>query len=115
MNDKLPGVQCWMEPEDDTVLVHLQGEIDVASAPILADTIAAAFRQRGRAIVDLRDVTYLDASGLRVLKDAAQIHMGHFAVARPSALVRRLIEMVHFGDMIPVMASVQAGRDYLSA
>jgi anti-sigma B factor antagonist len=107
-------LQCWMEREEDIAVLDLAGEVDLATAPVLRDTIEAAFRQRRRVLVDLADVTYLDGSGLRVLKQAAQDHVGRFAVSASKPQIRRLFELTHLSDNVAVVASLQAGREYLS-
>jgi anti-anti-sigma factor len=43
------------------------GELDLAAAPQLE---AALFAQRGRVVLDLRELTFVDATGLRVLMEA---------------------------------------------
>lgn len=103
-----------MEAEIDAVVVHLEGEIDLVTTPILADTIAAAFRQRRRVIVDLLNVTFLDASGLGTLQQAARQYIGRFAVAVSNVRFRHLFEIAGLTDIVPLMVSVESGLEYLS-
>jgi anti-anti-sigma factor len=103
-----------MEAESASIVVHLGGEIDLVTSPILADTIAAAFRQRRHVIVDLTDVGFLDASGLSVLRRAAVQHIGRFAVAVSAPRLRRLFDLARLADVIPLAASVERGLEYLT-
>jgi anti-anti-sigma factor len=103
-----------MEAEPEVVILHLEGNIDLATAPILADTIAAAFRQHQRVVVDLADVAFLDASGLKVLYRAALDHVGTFAVAVSKMRIRRLFEVVRFTEVVPLAGSVTSALEYLS-
>ena len=50
-------------------VVRLRGEVDLATAPKLAETIDAALEHQGLAAlaIDLDEVTLFDSSGLRVL------------------------------------------------
>ena len=52
--------------------VHVTGELDVASAPRLAEALALVVARGGRVVlVDLSEATFVDSSGLRVLAAAA--------------------------------------------
>ena len=53
-------------------LVAVRGEVDIASAPELADTIErlAAVRRFRRIVIDLSGVTFIDLHGLRALDRA---------------------------------------------
>ena len=50
----------------------LSGEIDIVTAPAVRDVLAGAVRQAVWIIVDLGEVTFLDAAGLGVLADGAR-------------------------------------------
>ncbi len=51
----------------------LSGEIDIVTAPAVRDALAGAVRQAVTGIiVDLGEVTFLDAAGLGVLAGAAR-------------------------------------------
>lgn len=106
-------LHCWIETIPEAVVVHVEGEVDISTAPWLADTIANAFQQGRGVIVDLSDVNYLDGSGLAVLQRAAESHLTHLAVTGSSPQVRRLFDIVHLNDVIPLVGSLEAGREYL--
>lgn len=56
-----------------SVVVSVTGEVDIASAPQLSEALCAALASGGdRLICDLGGVSFLDASGLRVLLNARQ-------------------------------------------
>jgi anti-anti-sigma factor len=106
-------LHCWIEACGDVVVVHVEGEVDLSTAPWLEDTVACAFQKGDGVIVDLARVSYLDGSGLAVLQRAAESHAAHLAVAWPSPRVRRLFDIVHLTEMIPLVGSLEAGRRYL--
>lgn len=81
---------------DDALLVP-QGELDLASAPQLE---AALFAQKGRVVLDLRELTFVDAAGLRVLveADAHSRQDGMRLRFIAGAAVRRLFEVAAVPD-----------------
>lgn len=80
---------------DGLAVLTLEGELDLASAPVLRARLEAAAAARG-AVLDMAEVTFVDSSALRELLRAAR----HFADAdRPFVLagvqppVVRLLEL----------------------
>lgn len=51
--------------------IHLTGELDLAAAPHVRDTLRQAERNTRKVVVDLRDLAFMDCAGLNVLIDAA--------------------------------------------
>ena len=77
---------AYMGEERETVVVVLEGEIDLAAAPEAERKIAdAEAREPGRLVIDLREVTFMDSSGLRVLLTA---HRRSEQAGRGYALVK---------------------------
>jgi anti-sigma B factor antagonist len=80
------------------VVVHVQGEVDAATAPRLGEAINRLLARKRRIVLDLRDVDFMDLHGLAVMMRAtrkARADGGSFAIARPAQCVRRLVELVH--------------------
>ena len=48
-------------------VVHVSGEVDVSTAPVLHDALAAVPESSARVVVDLSAVTFLDSTGIGVL------------------------------------------------
>jgi anti-anti-sigma factor len=64
---KLPVFKITTREEDDGVVLALSGELDLAGAPELDQALAAA-RDAGTALtLDLRELEFIDSSGLGVL------------------------------------------------
>src|SRR5688500_9689878 len=86
-------------------LVGVYGEVDVAAAPLLAETLAQF--SNGDVLVDLGAVDFLDSSGLNALL-AAHRHIerrgGHLVVRDASPIVLKVLEItgldgvLHFSD-----------------
>jgi anti-sigma B factor antagonist len=60
--------------EDATILVKVSGEVDLSTAPALAQELRHALQGDRRVVVDLEKVEFLDCAGLRVLLSAAALH-----------------------------------------
>ena len=76
-----------------TFALVLAGEIDSYTAPELADLLA---KHQGVDAVDLRDVTFIDSSGLRVIVEAHQRRAEEervLVLRSPSQAVQRLLEI----------------------
>ena len=59
-----------MTTDGDRTSVLLEGELDMASATAVVEAVTEALDQGAQAIVlDLRDLTFMDSSGLRVFFD----------------------------------------------
>jgi anti-anti-sigma factor len=75
--------------------VDLHGELDLASAPLLAGALGADEEERSRPhrlVVDVSELTFVDAAGLRVLLGLAED--GRTVVLRhPSRLLLRILDV----------------------
>lgn len=78
-----------------TASVRVEGEIDLATAPILRDALAEAIDAGGvQLTVDLAQVSFMAVAGIRVLLRAraeAEARAGCLIVANPSASVVRVV------------------------
>jgi anti-sigma B factor antagonist len=79
-----------------TVVVP-EGELDMCTAP---DLEAALATQSGPVVVDLRKLTFIDLTGLRVLLDADEHSRQDGMNLRfiPGPMVRRLFEVAQLPD-----------------
>lgn len=99
------GFEHTTEKVDDQVVIHLAGEIDLAAAPDLEAAIDAATENGlgSEVVLDFKDVTFLDSSGLRVLVTAhsALAEAGRsLSLANPSVAVSRILEITGLGKTL---------------
>lgn len=91
-----------VRPDRERVLVAPQGELDLATAPLLDREIEALRAQRFDAIVvDLRELTFMDSTGLRLLVrlDAeAEANGGSFSIIDAEGPIRRLLTLTQLRD-----------------
>jgi anti-sigma B factor antagonist len=74
---------------------RLFGQVDAASAPDVADFLDGFFEDEGDMTLDLRDVEFLDSTGIGVLVLAAQRipAPAKLIIESPQHAVRRAIEL----------------------
>ena len=83
----------------DDIYVIAAGEIDAASAPLLATQLAQAMACGDRAVhLDLGAVRFMDSSGVNALLNANQRGRLHFAAVHPA--VERVLEITGMLDML---------------
>ena len=62
-------LRITMERHDDATLLHADGEVELATAGLLAAELEAC---SGEIVLDLRSVTFIDCAGVTVLVDATR-------------------------------------------
>ena len=97
-------------------IVWITGELDLSTAPVLGSVVESAIRapDTSEIILDLEDLTFLDASGIRMLVSCVQLAqlLGRSLRARNSHdevdMILRLVgvaELIHLPE-IPSAGSV---------
>jgi anti-sigma B factor antagonist len=95
---------------EDSISVALNGELDLATAPILLEHLAD-FASQGQINIslDIADVTFIESSVLSVIV-MAQKHLrelgGYLVVQQPTDLVLRLFEIT---GLTPILMEATAG------
>jgi anti-anti-sigma factor len=87
---------------EDPFGLRLLGEIDMATAPMLQEALLVVLSEGGHVTVDMKDVTFIDSSGLKVIVACAAETASDepLMIKDPSAIVRRALEV--FGmEQIP--------------
>ena len=93
-----------LETRNGVVRIAVGGELDMASAPALAGSLEGAESGGTHAIIlDLRDTTFIDSSGLRAILKASQHAKsnGHqLAIVGVNPSARQLFELTGTEDLI---------------
>lgn len=98
----------------DVVTIAPNGEIDLETVDAVRREFASACAEARNITLDLRAVSFMDSSGLRVLiesqrdADAAGLT---FAIVRGPASVQRLLELSGITDRLNFVAAPAEGRD----
>jgi anti-sigma B factor antagonist len=106
------------EEEDGTQIVSVTGEVDLSSAPRLAEVIWKARRQAGvyppRVVVDLSGVEFLDTAGLEVLTkewNSSRQSDGRMCLVAQEGPITRLLEVTGQGEFFDLYAELGAAVD----
>ena len=86
------------------VVIHVEGELDVATAGKLETALTPIAAPDGtRVVVDLAGVSFIDVRGLRALltgrRELSRRHIG-MVVGNPPPQARRLFDLAGSGDLL---------------
>lgn len=98
-----PDLQTWLDADGRATVLRVSGEIDLSSADHFTAALGSAVDRSGSVIVDLRDVAFMDSTGLRALLEARRrldtdgrtisLHL------EDSGPVARLLELAGVADL----------------
>lgn len=98
--------EALTERQAGATIVTFRGDLDIASEADAAAALEAAFDGARMLVADLRELDFLDSTGVRVLLTAdlhAREHGIGFGVARGDGMVRRLFEVTRIDQRFPVV------------
>jgi anti-sigma B factor antagonist len=106
MNADVPSFELGIEADDGRVAFIPRGELDLATAPELEEKVLAAVREADRVVIlDLRELTFMDSTGVRTIvaaHKAAGENGTDLRVIRPRSdnPVTRVIEISGIDDAL---------------
>ena len=100
----LPGFTVSADFAKGRVVLAVRGEVDIVTAPELAAILDAVIDRGHRIVVlDLSELEFMDASGLRVIIHGAQRLApagGELALRSPSRLVLRMLDITGLTSLV---------------
>ena len=87
-------------------VVAFTGDLDIAAEDVAATALTEAMEDTEVLVADLRELAFLDSTGVRVLIAAdlqAREKGVRFGVARRDGMVRRLLEVTHMEQRFAVV------------
>ncbi len=115
---EFPSFLCTLRQSGrDAAWVRVAGELDLVSAPQLAQALRKAQSRARRVVLDLRGLTFMDCAGIHVVvaaSDDARRAGAHLVLVRGPSHVDRLFTLtgtsgaVEIVDLAPVAPPVQA-------
>jgi anti-sigma B factor antagonist len=95
--------------EADRVVISLDGELDMANAPLLQGAIeSASLEDDAMLVLDLQRLQFMDSTGLRIIlwaRERCQESARELAVTPGSEQVQRLLSVSGAGEHLRVIAS----------
>lgn len=111
---KLPGFSCVASAEGRSVTrILVTGELDIATTPQLAAALSSPANGSGLVILDLRQVTFIDATGLALILGAASRLRSadrRLALIPGPRSVQRLFEMTRTDRQLDFLTAPDANR-----
>jgi anti-sigma B factor antagonist len=94
----------------NATVIRLSGELDLATAPGVLAAVEAEVAERGaRAVVlDMRDVSFIDSTGVRTLLEASRAADSALTLLAPSHAVTRVLELTELRGHLPEIADLDA-------
>ncbi len=90
----------------DAAWVRVTGELDLATAPQLEQTLQQADLRAPRVVLDLRKLTFINASGVHVIVEASRRarRCGHrLVLVRGPSAVDRVLELAGASDVLEIV------------
>jgi anti-sigma B factor antagonist len=101
--DNVPAIDVTVDGPRREPLVHISGEIDVATAPVVRERLAALLEDGAQRItLDLDRVAFIDSSGLGVLVGALRRmheHGGELSIEGAQPGVRKILEITGLAEV----------------
>jgi anti-anti-sigma factor len=96
--------------DGSVAVVAARGELDLATAPLLADELGRAAELPGAAavVLDLREIAFMDSSGLRAVVAADRTLRGsglRFALVRAGEPVHRVFDITRMTERLSWVGS----------
>jgi anti-anti-sigma factor len=101
-----------VEQRGISTVIHVEHDLDIASAPMLDASIRLAEAEERRVIVSLERCSYCDANGLTVLLRAKRRNGSNFAIVVPdSSRCHRVFEVTGLSRSLSLFPSLERALD----
>ena len=107
-------MQHQTREERGVTIVCLAGEVDLENSPKAREVLLGCLKGATAILVDLKDVTYIDSSGVASLVEAfqgAKKQGTAFALAEVNPAARRVLELARLDRVFTIHATVAEGID----
>jgi anti-sigma B factor antagonist len=99
----IPNFSVDVARTEASAIVTVSGELDMRSAPWLAEELRRVQRSGGQVILDLERVEFMDCSGVRVLVRASESSEPKLRITPGPDQVRKLLALTGAGDLLQVV------------
>ncbi len=110
MSERVAGLDVEQRGEGGAVTLRLAGELDIASAARLQDTVVRVCAERGAhaLTIDLRGLAFIDSTGLAAIVYASRLcerHECDLALIRGAQSVQRVFDLTGLSALLPFEAA----------
>src|SRR3954454_5091815 len=111
-----PALEVSAVVSENTAIVHVAGELDLATAPELDEVLHGLERECARIVLDLSHLRFIDSTGLRLAvieHHRATMDGFEFAIAGATGPVLDVLRLTGLDTELPMapdVASVADGR-----
>jgi len=90
-------------------VIRLVGELDLATAPEVLAAVQSAVAEDGdgRLVLDMREVSFIDSTGVRALLEASRATETQLALLRPSSAVTRVLDLTQLRGHVPEVPDLE--------
>jgi len=103
------ALKCWLDWDGNLTIVRVRGEIDVSTSGRFSRCLQTALMDsRADLVLDLSEVTFIDAHGLGMLErffQDCEDRGRKFSLTHVSPFIRRLLKVVGFDRVLPILDS----------
>jgi anti-sigma B factor antagonist len=107
-----PFACSWQIGYRGVAWVQVAGEMDLATSPQFRQTLEEAQRAAGLVMIDLRELSFIDSSGIHVVRDVADDARrkgDRLLIVRGSAQVDRMLTLTKTGKQVSTFDLDPAG------
>ena len=100
-----PFVCSWKVGDGGAAWIEISGELDLVTSPQFGQTMGEAHRAARVVVLDLRELSFIDGSGVHVILDAARDCRrcgGQLLIVRGSAQVDRVLALTEISKQVVV-------------
>ncbi len=105
------NLRVEVQVQDGLILLAVSGELDLASAPMLAEQLERADElDAGVVIIDLRELDFMDSTGLHLLLKAhkrAQELGRRFVLVKGNKQIERLLSLTGVDEKLVIVDTPQ--------
>lgn len=103
------GLEVSAVVSENTAVVRVAGELDLATAPELSNILQGLERECGRIVLDVSGLTFIDSTGLRLAvieHDHATMDGFEFAIAGAAGPVLEVLRVTGLDVRLPLAPDV---------
>ena len=104
-DDDPPSWHVDVDPQPDGVVVHVAGDLDLETAPLLIADAEPLFRPDHAVVIDLRRLAFIDSSGLAALIRLHRHASGNgsrFEIIAPGPPVAKAFQITGLDQVLPL-------------